>query len=63
MKKEGSRKYNKFGRGEHSNFGIKNGDSDDDEVDLNLMCVILDQGSVSNSPYHSWDELSSEDKQ
>ena len=44
---KGIRKLNKFGRSEHNLATIN--DSDDDDVDLNLMCIILDQDNKDDS--------------
>ena len=59
--KKGQRKYNKFGRAKHANLATFGIEDDDALIDLNLMCVMLDQGSKFKDSW--WCEVCSEESE
>ena len=51
-------KLNKFGHGEHSNLAIID-DSDGEDIDLNLTCILLDKVSNYDDNVCCWCEYTS----
>ena len=56
--KKGQRKYNNFGRAEHANSATLRKDDEGAFIDLNLMCIVSDQGGEF---IDSWCEVCSEE--